>query len=294
MSVKSIFVMVVLALAVLLGASSIYVVKEYEKAIVLRLGTLQDEKPAPGIHFRIPFIDVVKKFDGRILTLDERAESFYTIQSKRLEVDSFAKWRISDLENYYKATDGSEVKAKRVLSSRINNALRNEIGQRTLHEVVSGERDQLMDSLKTSINKASKEELGIDIIDIRVKRIDLPNEVRDAVYERMRAARKEEAREYRSKGEEQALIIRASADRESKVELANAYRDSEIIRGEGDAKAANIYANAYNNAPEFYSFLRSLNAYKSTFSDKGDIMLIDPDSDFFRYLKDAEGGSGAP
>ena len=291
MNTKSMLLTVVAVLALSVVASSVYVVKEYEKAIVIRLGSLQEEKPGPGLHFRIPLVDNVKKFDGRILTLDERAESFYTIQSKRLEVDSFAKWRISDLDNYYVFTNGSEQNARVLLSSRINNVLRNEIGKRTLHEVVSGERDQLMASLKEEINKTAKEELGIDVIDIRVKKIDLPPEVRESVYDRMRAAREKEAREYRSKGKEQAEIIEADADRQKIVIEANAYRDAELIRGEGDAKAASIYAAAYNKDPEFYSFVRSLNAYQSTFSGKEDIMLVDPDSAFFRYLKDAEGAA---
>ena len=289
MTFKAAFSLAIVGLVALFLASSLYIVNEYEKAIVLRLGVLQPDHPQPGLHFRIPLFDEVKKFDGRILTLDEGAESFYTIQSKRLEVDSYAKWRVSNVENYYKATNGREINATRLLSSRINNVLRNEIGQRTLHEVVSGERDQLMDSLKAEINKTARQELGIDIVDIRVKKIDLPPEVRDSVFDRMRAAREKEAREYRSKGKEQAEIIEADADRQRTVIEAEAYRDSELIRGEGDAKAAGIYASAYNQNPEFYSFVRSLNAYKSTFSNKGDVMLVDPKSEFFRYLKDAQG-----
>jgi membrane protease subunit HflC len=290
MFTRSGLLLILLALTMLGLSLSVYIVNEYEKAIVLRLGKLQEEKPAPGIHFKIPFFDQVKKFDGRVLTLDESAESFYTIQSKRLQVDSFAKWKIEDLDRYYIATGGSEGTARELLSARINNGLRNEFGQRTLHEVVSGERDQLMDNLVEKINETALLELGVDVVDIRVKKIDLPPEVRDSVYNRMRAAREKEAREYRSKGKEQAEVIRSAADREQIVIKANAYREAEQIRGTGDATATSTYADAYNRNPEFYSFLRSLNAYQSTFQSKSDILLVDPDSEFFRYLKDSQGG----
>ena len=291
MFTKSGLLSILLAAVVLVLSSSIYIVNEYEKAIVLRLGKLQEEKPGPGLHFKIPVLDKVKKFDGRVLTLDEGAESFYTIQSKRLQVDSFAKWKIEDLDRYYIATGGSERTARDLLSTRINNGLRNEFGQRTLHEVVSGERDQLMDSLVEKINETALMELGIYIVDIRVKKIDLPPEVRESVFDRMRAAREKEAREYRSKGEEQAEVIRSAADREQIVIEANAYREAEQIRGSGDALATSIYADAYNKKPELYSFLRSLNAYQSTFQGKSDVLLVDPDSEFFRYLKDPRGGN---
>ena len=291
MFTKSGLLSILLAAVVLVLSSSIYIVNEYEKAIVLRLGKLQEEKPGPGLHFKIPVLDKVKKFDGRVLTLDEGAESFYTIQSKRLQVDSFAKWKIEDLDRYYIATGGNERTARDLLSTRINNGLRNEFGQRTLHEVVSGERDQLMDSLVEKINETALMELGIYIVDIRVKKIDLPPEVRESVFDRMRAAREKEAREYRSKGEEQAEVIRSAADREQIVIEANAYREAEQIRGSGDALATSIYADAYNKKPELYSFLRSLNAYQSTFQGKSDVLLVDPDSEFFRYLKDPRGGN---
>jgi len=290
MSAKGSLLSILLAMIIIGVSTSVYIVSEYEKAIVLRLGKLQDENPGPGLHFKIPILDQVKKFDGRVLTLDERAESFYTIQSKRLEVDSFAKWKITNLEQYYKATGGDENVAHNLLSTRINNGLRNEIGKRTLHEVVSGERDQLMTALVKEININAETELGVDIVDIRVKKIDLPNEVRESVFDRMRAAREKEAREYRSKGEEQSEVIRSAADRERTVIEANAYRDSELVRGEGDAIATGTYAEAYSKDPELYSFVRSLNAYKETFQGKEDILLVDPNSDFFRYLKDAKGG----
>ncbi len=289
MSVKSIFAAIVVGLTVIILSSVIYIIPEYQKAVVLQFGKLQDAYPKPGLHFKIPVADQVVRFDGRILTLDSPEESYFTVQNKRLIVDSYTKWRIKDVGTYYRFTGGSENRAARTLADRISDGLRNEVGKRTLHEVVSGERDKLMSDLVRVINDTVGEQLGIEVVDIRVKRIDLPDDVRDSVYQRMAADREKEAREYRSKGKEQAEIIEADADRQKTVIEAEAYRDAELIRGEGDAKATAIYANAYNKNPEFYSFLRSLNAYKSTFSNKGDVMLVDPDSDFFRYLKDPQG-----
>lgn len=287
MSAKSLFSLVIVAIAVLIASASIYIVKDFEKALVLRFGDINKVDVAPGLHFKIPVVDEVKKFDGRLLTLDEQAESFFTIQNEPLEVDSYAKWRIKDVDTYYTTTGGDVDVAKQRLQTRINNGLRNEFGSRTVPEVVSGERDELMTDLVTTINTDLAAELGIEVIDIRVKKIELPPTVRENVYRRMASGREKEARDYRSKGKEQAEIIRADADRQRTVIEAEANRDAEIIRGEGDAKAAAIYAEAYNQDPEFYSFVRSLNAYKNTFSGKSDIMLVDPDSEFFRFLKDS-------
>ncbi len=291
MSTKSLFLGILVIVGALLASSMIYIVPEYQKAVVLRFGKLQPDYPQTGVNFKYPFADDVRKFDGRILTLDAQPENYFTVQNKRLVVDSYAKWRIADVGLYYSKTGGSEIVAGSRLAVRISDGLRNEFGQRTLHEVVSGERDELMASLIETINQTVRDQLGIDVIDIRVKRIDLPDEVREPVYRRMAADREKEAREYRSKGKEQAEIIEADADRQKTVLEAEAYRDSELIRGEGDAKATAIYAAAYNKDPEFYSFVRSLNAYQSTFNNKGDIMLIDPESDFFRYLKDPQGNT---
>lgn len=289
MSARSIFYLVVLGALVLLAYSTVYILPEFQKAVVLRFGKLQPEYPETGINFKIPFADRVKKFDGRILTLDAPAESYFTIQNKRLTVDSYAKWRIADVGSYYRATGGSAEVAGSRLAVRISDGLRNEFGQRTLYEVVSGERDQLMANLTKSVNASVAEQLGIELVDIRVKRIDLPEDVRDSVYRRMSADREKLAREYRSKGREQAEVIEADADRQQIVIEAEAYRDAQRTRGEGDAKASAIYASAYSKDPEFYSFIRSLNAYQSTFSNKGDVMLVDSESKFLRYLKDARG-----
>lgn len=289
MSAKTLIIAIILGLAFLVVSSTVYIIPEYQKAVVLQFGKLKDNYPEPGIHIKWPIADNVIRFDGRILTLDSPEESYFTVQNKRLIVDSYTKWRIKDVGTYYRFTGGSENRAARTLSDRISDGLRNEVGQRTLHEVVSGQRDKLMSDLVTVINNTVGEQLGIEVVDIRVKRIDLPDDVRESVYQRMAADREKEAREYRSKGKEQAEIIEADADRQRTVIEAEAYRDAELIRGEGDAKATAIYADAYNRDPEFYSFVRSLGAYKNTFSNKGDVMLVDPDSDFFRYLKDPSG-----
>ena len=265
--------------------STLYVVSEFERGVKLRFGKLIESDIQPGLHVKIPFVDDVRIFDARILTVDAQPDSFFTIEKKRLIVDSYAKWRIANVETYYKSTGGVESVAHNRLANRVNTGLRNQFGTRTLHEVVSGERDLLMKNITDDLNRTVLDSLGIEVIDVRVKRIDLPQEVSGPVFRRMTAEREKEARELRSTGKEKAEKIRAAADRERTIELANAYRDAEELRGEGDAEAAKIYAAAYQENPEFYSFVRSLNAYKQSFSNKGDIMLLEPDSDFFKYLK---------
>ena len=276
---------VIVLMVILLGANStLYVVSEFERGVKLQFGKLVEADIQPGLHVKVPFVDNVRIFDARILTVDAQPASFFTIEKKRLIVDSYAKWRISNVETYYKATGGVESVAQNRLANRVNNGLRNQFGTRTLNEVVSGERDLLMKNITDELNATVLENLGIEVVDVRVKRIDLPQEVSSQVFRRMTAERDKEARELRSTGKERAEKIRASADRERTIEVANAYRDAEELRGQGDAKAASVYAAAYQQDPEFYSFMRSLNAYKSAFSNKGDIMLVEPDSDFFKYL----------
>lgn len=265
--------------------NTLFVISEFERGITLRFGQLIEADIEPGLHVKVPFLDDVRRFDARILTVDAQPASFFTVEKKRLIVDSYAKWKIANVETYYKATNGVERTAENRLAKRINDGLRNQFGTRTLREVVSGERDLLMKNITQELNSSVRDELGIEIVDIRVKRIDLPQEVSSQVFRRMTAERDKEAQELRSTGKEKAEKIRASADRERTIELANAYRDAEELRGEGDAKAASIYAEAYQQDAEFYSFMRSLNAYKSAFSNKGDIMLVEPDSQFFKYLK---------
>jgi len=287
---KLLLAVIALFLAVVVGSNTLYVVKETERAVKLRFGKLAEGPIEPGLHVKMPIADAIRKFDSRVLTLDAQPESFFTVQKKRLIVDSFAKWKIADVDTYYKVTGGNESVAMNRLANRVNDGLRNEFGTRTLHEVVSGERDQLMLDIKAGLNATVLETLGVEVVDVRVKRIDLPPEVSTPVYRRMKAEREKEARELRSKGKEEAEKIRSSAEREKTILEAQAYSSAERARGEGDAQAAATYAAAYSKDAEFYAFVRSLNAYRSAFSNKGDIMLVDPQSDFFKYLNDSNAG----
>ncbi|WP_053979603.1 protease modulator HflC [Marinagarivorans algicola] len=289
MSGKSMFALIIALVTLIIGANSLYIVNEFERAVELRLGRVNNDDVAHGLHVKVPFIDSVKKFDARILTLDAPSERFLTLEKKSMEVDSFAKWRIVDVKKFYTATNGEIDRARSLLSQRINEELRNQFALRSLQEVVSGQRDELMDAIKNELNKFSDTSLGIQVVDVRVKRIDLPKEVSEPVFRRMQAEREREANEHRALGQKQAQIIRAAADRSATVELAEGYRDAEKLRGEGDALAADIYAKAYSQDPEFYAFVRSLQAYRSAFAHKQDMMLIDPKSDFFRYFKSSTG-----
>jgi len=289
MTSRSTGLLVLLAALLLLGSSTLYVIQETEKAVKLRFGRLIQTDIQPGLHIKIPLADKIRKFDARVLTLDAEPASFFTVEKKRLIVDSFSKWRIVDVDTYYRATGGNEAVAQDRLASRVNDGLRNQFGARTLHEVVSGERDQLMKHLTENLNTTVRDSLGVDVVDVRVKGIDLPPEVSEQVYRRMQAEREKEARVLRSEGREQAEKIRADADRQKTILVANAYRDAEQTRGKGDAQATSTYAEAYNKDPEFYAFVRSLNAYQEAFASKGDVLLVDPDSDFFRYLNSQDG-----
>lgn len=284
MSNKSILVLAIIAVVLIALSKTLYIVKETERAVLLQFGRMIDADIKPGLHIKSPFINEVRKFDARILTVDAPPEEFLNAEKKAMVVDSFAKWRIIDVSKYYTSTNGEELRAARLIAQRVNEGLRNQFGKRTLHEVVSGERDLLMSELVDTLNSMIQDEMGVEIIDVRVKRIDLPDSVSGAVFDRMRTGREREAREHRSEGKERAEVIRADADRRRTVMAAEAYRDSEKIRGEGDAVASSTYANAYNKDPEFYSFVRSLAAYKSSFQNKGDILLVDPKGDFFKYL----------
>ncbi|WP_299199016.1 protease modulator HflC [uncultured Amphritea sp.] len=289
MSGKSMAGVVIALLLIVVGFNTLYIIKETDRAVLLKFGEIVNPDVQPGLHIRWPVINTLRKFDGRVQTLDAQPQSYLTVEKKRLIVDSFIKWRITDPQKYYTATSGDEYKAAELLLPNVDAGLRNQFGERTLTEVVSGERDELMLELVDSLSMQTQEELGIELIDIRVKKIDLPQEVSASVYERMRTEREREARELRSRGKELAEGIQADADRQKAVIEANAYRDAQQVRGEGDALAASIYAQAYNNDPEFYSFYRSLNAYKEAFNQQGDIMVLKPDSDFFRYLGNSSG-----
>ena len=290
MSGRNLFLLIALAVIALFSYNSLFIVKETERAVLLEFGRVDKTDIAPGLHFKIPIVHQVRKFDARILTFDARPEKYLTLEKKGMEVDSYVKWRIRDVSTYYTATSGEESRAERLLAQRINEGLRNQFAQRSLLEVVSGERDQLMVNLTKALNEFTNNSLGIEVVDVRVKRIDLPRDVSDSVYQRMRSEREREAAEHRAKGQEQAEVIKADADRQRVVIEAEAYRDAERLRGDGDAQAAAIYAAAYTQDPEFYSFVRSLNAYQKTFTGAGDFLLVDPESEFFRYLKDPQGG----
>ena len=263
--------------------SSFFIVDERELAVKFRLGEIVTSDYEPGFHWKAPFINNVRKFDRRILTLDTKPERFLTGEKKNVLVDFFVKWRIKDPETFYTAFAGDERQAALRLLQIIKNALQLEFDKRTIKQVVSGERAQMMEDLTINGNK-QVEQFGIRIIDVRIKQIELPDDVRSAVYDRMRAERERVAREHRAEGEETAKGIRAVADRERVVLLAEARRDAETTRGEGDAQATEIYADAYGQDAEFYAFYRSMNAYRNTFNNKDDVLVLEPDSEFFRYF----------
>ena len=288
MNTKSNLAIGLLFIIGLILVSTLYVVKETERAVKLKFGEVVDADVSPGLHWKIPVMHRIRKFDSRLMTMDTRPERFLTIEKKSLIVDSYAKWRVKDVQKYYTATNGEEARANGLLAQRINDGLRNEIGVRDMHEVVSGRRDELMADLTKKINKNTVTEFGIEVVDIRVKQVELPADVRQSVYDRMNTERAREAREHRSRGQELAEGIRASADREKIIIESEAYKEAEITRGSGEAEAAAIYAKAYNKNAEFYAFWRSLRAYEATFANKSDVMLLNPDNDFFRYLNNSK------
>ena len=283
MSASKTGLLIVAGLVLLIGWLSVFIVDERELAIRFRLGEIMQSDYEPGLHFITPIINNVRKFDKRILTLDTKPERFLTGEKKNVLVDFFVKWRIKDPETFYTAFAGDERQAALRLLQIIKNALQLEFDKRTIKQVVSGERAQMMEDLTINGNK-QVEQFGIRIIDVRIKQIELPDDVRSAVYDRMRAERERVAREHRAEGEETAKGIRAVADRERVVLLAEARRDAETTRGEGDAQATEIYADAYGQDAEFYAFYRSMNAYRNTFNNKEDVLVLEPDSEFFRYF----------
>lgn len=288
----------IIAVFVLLGillAGSLFVVKEGNKAIVIQFGKIQRDSPngdtkvfEPGLHFKLPFIDTVKVLDARIQTLDDAPDRFVTSEKKDLIVDSYVKWRIEDFARYYLSTGGNKLQAEALLKQKVNNGLRSEFGARTISQIVSGERSELMDQAMEQASSSS-DELGIAIVDVRVKQINLPTEISTSIFQRMRAERAAVAREHRSEGQEQAEIIRANIDAKVTIMLADAERNARQLRGEGDASAAKIYANAYSKNAEFYSFLRSMDAYKNSFNSKNDVLVVEPDGEFFRFMNNQSG-----
>lgn len=284
---------VVALVALMLISVSVFTVRENEKAIVLRLGKIARADDAPGLHGKIPLIETVRKFDNRITTMDAERERYLTAEKKNVVVDAFAKWRIADVSVYYTSMGGDPNTANNRIAQIIKQELRNQFGKRTIQEVVSGERAQIMGIL--TVNTAQQlKDFGIDVVDVRIKRVDLPEEVSPAVYQRMEAERARVAKDLRSKGAEAAEKIRADADRQRTVILAEAYGEAERIRGEGDAKAGEIYAKAYAEDRDFYSFYRSLSAYRESFKDKNNVMVLEPDSDFFNFFTRSEPAPANP
>ena len=272
----------------LLVSSSIYIVDQRQKAIVFQLGEVVSVKTSPGLYFKIPMVQNVRFFDSRILTMDaEEPDRFITSEKKNVLVDLFVKWRIIDVKQYYISVRGDETLARVRLAQTVNSSLRDEFGNRTVHEVVSGQRDKIMEIMRQKADSDARK-IGVEVVDVRLKRVDLPKEVSESVYRRMEAERKRVANELRSTGFAESEKIRSNADRQREVILAKAYRDAQKIKGEGDAKATNIYAEAFQKNPEFYAFYRSLEAYKQSFQNKSDMMVLEPNSEFFKYLKNSE------
>jgi modulator of FtsH protease HflC len=281
---KIIAAIAIAALIALTLTSALYVVDERERVIVVRFGKVMRADDKPGLHVKWPFIDEARFLDSRILTLDFEPQQVLTVEKKYVLVDSFVKWRITDPLQFYIRAGGTEAGARTRLRPIVESGLIDEFGRRTLQGAVSAERSGIMEELRRKTDIAARE-LGIEVIDVRVQRVDLPEKISASVFERMKAERARIAAEYRAKGEEAAEKIRADADRQRQILMANAYRQGEQLRGEGEAKATSIYADAYTRAPEFFTLYRSLNAYKESFKDKDDVLIVDPSSDFFKYMK---------
>lgn len=282
-----------LALAVIAVLSlSVFTVDQRQYAIVFQLGEIRRVTSEPGLFFKVPLIQNVRYFDKRILTFEtSEPERFITSEKKNVLVDLFVKWRIVDSRVYYTAVGGDEARARTRLEQTVNAGLREEFGKRTVHEVVSGEREKIMDEMRRKADLDARK-IGVQVVDVRLKRVELPAEVSEAVYRRMEAERKRVANELRSQGSAEAEKIRADAERQREVIIAEAYRDAQKVKGEGDAKAAAIYAEAFNRNPEFYAFYRSLEAYRQSFKNRNDVLVVDPASEFFKYYRGAGGGKG--
>lgn len=281
-------ILVLLVIAAIIVSMAIFTVDERERALNLQLGEVVRADYEPGLHFKAPLVQEIIKFDKRIQNLDSDPELYLTLEKKNVKVDSFVKWRITDVVQFYTSTGGSPGRASNRLSAVIQKSLKDEFGKRTIQQVISGERTEIMDKLRLSA-KQQADELGIEIIDVRIKRIDLPEEVSASVYARMAAEREQVAKKFRSEGEEQGKRIRAEADREEAVIIAEAERDAQKLKGDGDGRATEIYANAFSQDEEFYALYRSLGAYRNTFNDPSDVLLVEPNTQFFKYFKGAEG-----
>lgn len=281
---KAVILIVLALIAIVLISTSFYTVDQREKAIVVRIGHVIRYDDKPGLHFKVPFVDTVRFFDARILTLNFNPETVLTSEKKYVLVDYFVKWRIFDPLKYYLTASGLEANARSRLRPIVESGLKDEFGTRTLQDAISTDRSKIMEDLRSKADKAARD-LGIQVVDVRIQRVDLPDKVSHAVYQRMEAERARIAKQYRGEGAEANEKIRAEAERKRDTLIAEAYSQAERIRGEGDARATAIYAKAYDQAPEFYAFYRSLQAYRESFKNKNDIMIVDPSSDFFKYMK---------
>ncbi len=280
-----------LVVLVLLSAS-MFTVDQRENALVFQLGEVVSVKTKPGLYFKLPVIQNVRKFDTRIQTLDSiDPERFITSEKKNVLVDSFIKWRVVDAQQFYVSVGGDQTRAEIRLSQAVNDGLRAEFGKRTINDVVSGQRDEVMNLIREKADQDARK-IGVQVVDVRIKRVDLPESVSENVYRRMEAERKQVANELRSTGAAEAEKIKADADKQKEVIVAEAYRDAQRVKGEGDAKAAAVYAAAYGRNPEFYSFYRSMQAYRESFKNKSDVMVLDPSADFFKYMKNPRAAGG--
>jgi membrane protease subunit HflC len=278
-------VLIAAAIALILMSMSMFVVDQRQNAIVFQLGEIISVKTSPGLYFKIPLMQNVRFFDSRLLTLDTgEPERYITAEKKNVMVDSFVKWRIADVKQYYISVGGDEMRAETRLMQTINSSMREEFGKRSIHDVISGERDQIMQAVLQK-TEADASKIGVQVVDVRLKRVDFPTEISDSVYRRMEAERKRVANELRATGYAESEKIRADADKQRQVILAEAYREAQKVKGEGDAKASALYGRAFSRNAEFYAFYRSLEAYKQSFRNKSDVMVLDPSSAFFKYLK---------
>lgn len=283
MNGKQIAVLITLGLGIILAMGATFIVDERERVVTLRLGQITGTDLKPGLHFKLPIVEDVLTFDGRILTLDDKIDRVLTSENKNLKVDFFVKWRIEDTATYYVSTQGSEARALSLLTEIVGNDLLAEFSERTIQQAVADNRDEIMAAIKVKANQDA-EELGIQVVDVRIKRIDLPDDVSDSVYQRMRSEREEVIKTLRAQGEAAAREIRTDADRQREVIVSTAYNKAETVKGEGDATSTEIYAKAYTKNPEFYSFYRSLEAYRSSFSNRDDLLVLEPDGEFFEFF----------
>ena len=285
-------ILVGLALVLVVLSASMFTVDQRQNALVFQLGEVVSVKTEPGLYFKLPLIQNVRFFDTRILTLDSAdPERFITSEKKNVLVDSFIKWRVIDAKQFYVSVGGDETRAQIRLNQTVNDGLRAEFGKRTINEVVSGRRDEIMSIIREKADQDARK-IGVQVVDVRIKRVDLPETVSENVYRRMEAERKQVANELRSTGAAEAEKIKADADKQKEVIVAEAYRDAQSVKGQGDAKAANVYAAAYGRNPEFYAFYRSMQAYRESFKSKSDVMVLDPSADFFKYMKNPRAAGG--